>query len=218
LPCAESNRLESSEAEHAPTAPPEHPDSVAEAQPTTVEGALHLAIKLALDARDYERAASLLEVARRDDNGPAVSHADGAGEAHFEPIGVGHLERRREPKHAPEIQHARRKFSRKAVGAERSGEASTAVHGNERSGNDDARLMERVVERGNVLVALKRVAPGGSRAMETQGPKSDWDLGVYYRGVVDTSALAAKTTVYPPGAWGRIMNGGAVARRRRPED
>jgi hypothetical protein len=41
--------------------------------------------------------------------------------------------------------------------AERSGEASTAAHGNERSGNDDTRLMERVVERGNVIVALKRV-------------------------------------------------------------
>jgi len=41
--------------------------------------------------------------------------------------------------------------------AERSGEALTAAHGNERSGNDDARLMERVVERGNVIAALKRV-------------------------------------------------------------
>jgi RNA-directed DNA polymerase len=41
--------------------------------------------------------------------------------------------------------------------AERSGEASTAAHGNERSGADEARLMERVVERGNVILALKRV-------------------------------------------------------------
>ena len=40
---------------------------------------------------------------------------------------------------------------------ERSGETSTATHGDERSGNDDAKLMERVVERGNVIVALKRV-------------------------------------------------------------
>jgi RNA-directed DNA polymerase len=40
---------------------------------------------------------------------------------------------------------------------ERSGEAPTAAHGNERSGSDEARLMERVVERGNVIVALKRV-------------------------------------------------------------
>lgn len=40
---------------------------------------------------------------------------------------------------------------------ERSGEASTAAHGNERSGSDEARLMERVVERDNVVKALKRV-------------------------------------------------------------
>lgn len=38
-----------------------------------------------------------------------------------------------------------------------SGEASTATHGNERSGNDDALLMERVVARDNVVAALKRV-------------------------------------------------------------
>lgn len=39
----------------------------------------------------------------------------------------------------------------------RSGEAPTATQGNERSGTDDALLMERVVERSNVEVALKRV-------------------------------------------------------------
>ncbi len=37
------------------------------------------------------------------------------------------------------------------------GEASTAVRGDERSGTDDAKLMERVVERGNVVTALRRV-------------------------------------------------------------
>ncbi len=41
--------------------------------------------------------------------------------------------------------------------AERSDEVSAAAHGNERSGRDDAKLMERVVERGNVVAALKRV-------------------------------------------------------------
>ena len=41
--------------------------------------------------------------------------------------------------------------------AERSGEGSTAAHGNECSGTDESNLMERVVERGNVIVALKRV-------------------------------------------------------------
>jgi RNA-directed DNA polymerase len=40
---------------------------------------------------------------------------------------------------------------------ERSGEASTAAHGEERSGNDDAKRMERVVERDNGRAALKRV-------------------------------------------------------------
>jgi RNA-directed DNA polymerase len=44
-----------------------------------------------------------------------------------------------------------------APSVERSGEASTAAHGDERSGNGDARLMERAVERGNVVLALKRV-------------------------------------------------------------
>ena len=37
------------------------------------------------------------------------------------------------------------------------GEAPTAAHGDERSGTDDAKLMERVVERGNLVAALKRV-------------------------------------------------------------
>src|ERR1700677_2766796 len=39
----------------------------------------------------------------------------------------------------------------------RSGDASTAAHETERSGKGDTRLMERVVERSNVIVALKRV-------------------------------------------------------------
>ena len=37
------------------------------------------------------------------------------------------------------------------------GEAPTAARGNECSGTDDAKLMERVVERGDVVAALKRV-------------------------------------------------------------
>lgn len=40
---------------------------------------------------------------------------------------------------------------------DRSGEAGTAAHGNGGSGNGDARLMERIVERDNVVKALKRV-------------------------------------------------------------
>jgi hypothetical protein len=53
------------------------------------------------------------------------------------------------------------------------------------------------------------VVLGGSRAAGAADPTSDWDLGVYYRGGLDTAALAARGTVHPPGAWGRIMNGGA---------
>ncbi|HTR03875.1 MAG TPA: nucleotidyltransferase domain-containing protein [Thermoanaerobaculia bacterium] len=53
------------------------------------------------------------------------------------------------------------------------------------------------------------VVLGGSRAAGTASASSDWDLGVYYRGPLDTSALAPFGTVHPPGSWGRIMNGGA---------
>jgi hypothetical protein len=53
------------------------------------------------------------------------------------------------------------------------------------------------------------VALGGSRATGTAGPNSDWDLGVYYRGALDTRALEQLGDVHPPGSWGRVMNGGA---------
>jgi hypothetical protein len=53
------------------------------------------------------------------------------------------------------------------------------------------------------------VALGGSRALGVADAGSDWDLAVYYRGAVDTTALALHGAVYPPGSWGRIMNGGA---------
>jgi hypothetical protein len=53
------------------------------------------------------------------------------------------------------------------------------------------------------------VVVGGSRAAGAALATSDWDLGVYYRDAVDLPALAAQGRVPPPGAWGRIMNGGA---------
>jgi hypothetical protein len=53
------------------------------------------------------------------------------------------------------------------------------------------------------------VALGGSRALGASQAGTDWDLGLYYRGTIDLTALAAHGTVYPPGAWGRLMNGGA---------
>lgn len=61
---------------------------------------------------------------------------------------------------------------------------------------------------GTVAVVL-----GGSRAQGRHDPGSDWDLGVYYRGTIDLGALAALGPVFPPGAWGRIMNGGAWLQR-----
>jgi hypothetical protein len=53
------------------------------------------------------------------------------------------------------------------------------------------------------------VVLGGSRALGAADAGSDWDLGVYYRGAIDTAALARHGTVHPPGSWGRLMNGGA---------
>lgn len=57
---------------------------------------------------------------------------------------------------------------------------------------------------GTVAVVL-----GGSKALGTADAGSDWDIGLYYRGQIDLTALSARGTVYPPGTWGRIMNGGA---------
>jgi hypothetical protein len=53
------------------------------------------------------------------------------------------------------------------------------------------------------------VVLGGSRAVGTASAQSDWDLGVYYRGRLDTGVLARFGTVHLPGSWGRVMNGGA---------
>lgn len=58
--------------------------------------------------------------------------------------------------------------------------------------------------RGVVAVVL-----GGSRVLGTNDAKSDWDLGLYYRGEIDLTTLSARGIVNPPGSWGRIMNGGA---------
>jgi predicted nucleotidyltransferase len=80
---------------------------------------------------------------------------------------------------------------------------------------------QRVVrEMAAALAAVDGVAGvllGGSRARGAHGPDSDWDLGVYYRGAVDTAelaALAARFTGAPvevagPGGWGPWVNGGA---------
>lgn len=67
----------------------------------------------------------------------------------------------------------------------------------------------------DVLVALPGtigVVLGGSHALGVADPGSDWDLGLYYRRSIDLTALAAFGTVYGPGSWGRLMNGGAWLR------
>jgi hypothetical protein len=73
-------------------------------------------------------------------------------------------------------------------------------------------LPQPVAELVDVLAAMPdtvAVVLGGSRALGSNDAGSDWDLGLYYRGGIDLAALAARGTVYPPGSWGRVMNGGA---------
>jgi hypothetical protein len=56
------------------------------------------------------------------------------------------------------------------------------------------------------------VTLGGSRAGGAVHPDSDWDFGVYYRDSIeadDVRALGFEGTVVEPGAWGRLVNGGA---------
>src|SRR6185436_8384289 len=69
-----------------------------------------------------------------------------------------------------------------------------------------------VAELVDVLAAMPgavAVVLGGSQALGAGDAGSDWDLGLYYRGTIDLTALAERGTVHPPGAWGRLMNGGA---------
>ena len=67
-----------------------------------------------------------------------------------------------------------------------------------------------VVERVASVPGVVAVALGGSRATGTATADSDWDLGVYYRDPLDLDALRRQVgQLHPPGAWGRVMNGGA---------
>lgn len=69
--------------------------------------------------------------------------------------------------------------------------------------------IEELVDALAAMPGAVAVVLGGSRAAGYSDAESDWDLGVYYRGAIDTRALAGWGTVHPPGAWGRLMNGGA---------
>jgi hypothetical protein len=76
-------------------------------------------------------------------------------------------------------------------------------------------LPKPVAELVDVLGAMPgavSVVLGGSRALGSSDAGSDWDLGLYYRGKIDLAALEARGFVYPPGSWGRLMNGGAWLR------
>ena len=76
-------------------------------------------------------------------------------------------------------------------------------------------LPKPVAELVTVLAAMPgavAVALGGSRALGVSDADGDWDFGLYYRGTIDLAALTARGTVHPPGAWGRLLNGGAFLR------
>src|SRR4029450_7877404 len=66
-----------------------------------------------------------------------------------------------------------------------------------------------VVELLASLPGTNAVVLGGSHVFGSADAHSDWDLGLYYRGTIDLTALAARGVVHSPGSWGRIMNGGA---------
>src|ERR687891_952384 len=69
-------------------------------------------------------------------------------------------------------------------------------------------LAERLIEIPDVVA----VTLGGSRGGGVIHPDSDWDFGLYYREAIradDVRALGFEGTVVEPGAWGRLVNGGA---------
>ncbi|MEU3653968.1 nucleotidyltransferase domain-containing protein [Streptomyces sp. NPDC032161] len=81
----------------------------------------------------------------------------------------------------------------------------------------------RIADMASRLVSVpgvRAVSLGGSRARGTHRPDSDWDLGVYCRGVPDVAALTALASevqgapaqVAGPGGWGPWVNGGAWLR------
>jgi hypothetical protein len=69
-----------------------------------------------------------------------------------------------------------------------------------------------IVEELMTMPGVVAVVLGGSRALDANDEGSDWDVGVYYRSSIDLSRLAVRGVVYPPGSWGRLMNGGAWLR------
>lgn len=78
--------------------------------------------------------------------------------------------------------------------------------------NDLPQGVAELVELLASLPGAVAVTLGGSRSLGSHDAGSDWDLGLYYRGSLDLTALAARGTVFSPGSWGRLMNGGAWLR------
>jgi hypothetical protein len=69
-------------------------------------------------------------------------------------------------------------------------------------------LAERLME----IPGVVAVTLGGPRAGGLIHPDCDWDFGLYYRDAIradDVRALGLEGTVVEPGAWGRLVNGGA---------
>jgi hypothetical protein len=72
--------------------------------------------------------------------------------------------------------------------------------------------MEHLAEQLAAIPGVVAVTLGGSRATNTAVDGSDWDFGLYYRGGLDPAdivALGWPGQVFAPGAWGRVVNGGA---------
>src|ERR1700733_13105855 len=78
---------------------------------------------------------------------------------------------------------------------------------------DDDAFCHYVVGRLAGLPGVQAVALGGSRAVGTNRPDSDWDFAVYYRGAFspdDLRAVGWPGTVFEIGGWGGgVFNGGA---------
>ncbi|MFG3661930.1 nucleotidyltransferase domain-containing protein [Streptomyces sp. NPDC047706] len=77
----------------------------------------------------------------------------------------------------------------------------------------DDTFLGTIADRLAGLPTVQAVALGGSRAQGTDGPDSDWDLAVYYRGHFapdDLRALGWEGEVSEVGDWGGgVFNGGA---------
>jgi hypothetical protein len=73
---------------------------------------------------------------------------------------------------------------------------------------DVARIVDELAR----LPGAIAVVLGGSRARTPVEASRDWELGLYYLSTIDLAPLATRGTVYPPGSWGRLMNGGAWLR------